>query len=173
MKKIIIAILIFTSLTVYGQSKYDKRLNNDKIFANALSQYLKYVAETIPIDTFFIELNDTLNFILPSNINRTVIKVFSFDSLLKGLKNKPNPHYFKLTLWPNINKIDIILYEVSVQYSDVEIVAITDSKIHRMTYLKRKENFLRFKEIEKDNTGCRYFHKVSKEGRHSLQSICT
>jgi hypothetical protein len=170
---IIIIIFLFSGLTDYGQSKKDKKLNSNEIFGNALGQYLKFVAETKPTDTFFIELNDTLNFNLPSNIKGIVIKVSSFDSLLKGLVNKSNAHYYKLRRWPGANKIDIILYKVSVQYSNDEIVAITDSEIHRMTYLKTKGSFLRFKKIEKGNTGCRYFHKVTKDGRHSFQSICT
>jgi hypothetical protein len=174
MRKIMaILILLFTILTGYGQSPQGDRLKDDEVFDNALNQYLKYLPATNSIDTIFIELNDTLNFNLPLSINKTVVKVLTFDSLLVHLRSKINPHYFKLTRWPKENKIDIVLYEVSIQYSEDEIVAITDSNIYRMTYLKSKDNFILFKKIDQDNNGCRYFHRITKDGHHSRESICS
>jgi hypothetical protein len=174
MKKIMI-ILLLLNLTGSAQSQKIRKINQVDLYANALHQLIKFTTnpDLKPVDTLFIELNDSIDFKLPNQINGSAVKVLSFNKLIKGLKGRPDARFLRILLQTSGKKTQVITKEVSVSYSANEAKAIAGSEVHIITYFKNKKSFLRFKKIEKSNTGCNYIYRITEDGRYGIESICT
>ena len=172
--RLILALLVLISLSSYGQSKKFQKIKQDEILANSIERYLGYISASDfkSIDSLFIEFPDTLNFNLSGRIYGKGFVVLSFDELLSRFKDKTQSKYLRVIPRVIGNNIEISMHEILVQYSDKEIVAIQNSEKYKVTYLKGKYSLFRFKKIEKSDTGCRYFDRVTNDGHKSRESVC-